>query len=552
MVSDMKYRLFYIAYCSLFIILVACSGKQQKQDALLMAVADSAAVTVEPTMEELTLPDTVYASVGEMKYVVEDVDSVPRPLQYYDDLYDRADRVMTFRRNQLRDASFSGHVEGTPKEIEVVWSYDTPYGHAETKFGQWGGGSGWTGQPLYVHWTEAEIDSLRKGSAPLTADFGPEEIMVGSLCGEAFFLNFETGKPSRQPLDLHNVVKGTMSMDPELMNLYVGQGVPKGEPLGCQAFSLMTHQRGTFFSDPKAWRGWQAFDSSPIVAGGYLFWPGENGSLFKFERQAGGVLRRVSTLRYRVNGAAPGIESSLCVYRNYGFFADNHGNIVGVNLNTMRPVWHVKNLDDSDGTITCRIEDASPATSSAASSASGGSPDGTPFLYTACEVDKQGSHGHCRFLKLKALTGEIVWESLIDCNRIDLGSKILDGGMYATPLLGQGDCEGILFANVCRNSSHSDRGQLTAISTADGRVLYTVGYGNFCWLSPVGFTNDNDEFFVFTADANGVVYVIRGKDGEVLCKKPMGANFESSPCVVGNSLVVGCRGTKIYKFRIKS
>ncbi|MBO4464257.1 MAG: dehydrogenase, partial [Prevotella sp.] len=487
-------------------MLVACSGQQKKTDATPAEAADSTAMEAAPTFEELTLPDTTYASVADMSYVVEDVDSVPRPLQYYDDLYDRTDRVMTFRRNLLRDASFEGHVEGTPKEIEVAWSYDTPYGHADTKFGQWGGGTGWTGQPLYAHWTEAEIDSLRKGGAPLTDDFGPEEIMVGSLCGEAFFLNFETGKPSRTPLDLHNVVKGTMSIDPELMNLYVGQGVPKGDPLGCQAFSLTTHQRGTFFSDPRAWRGWQAFDSSPIVAGGYLFWAGENGSLFKFERQAGGVLKRVSTLRYRVNGAAPGIESSICIYRNYGFFADNHGNIVGVNLNTMHPVWHVKNLDDSDGTIVCRVEEES---------ASDGSPVGTPYLYTACEVDKQGSHGKCRFLKLKALTGEIVWESLIDCNRIDLGEKILDGGMYATPLLGQGDCEGMLFANICRNSAHPDRGQFTAISTADGQVLYTVGYGNFCWSSPVGFTNENDEFFVFAADANGVVYVIRGKNGEV-------------------------------------
>jgi outer membrane protein assembly factor BamB len=221
------------------------------------------------------------------------------------------------------------------------------------------------------------------------------------------------------------------------------------------------------------------------------------------------------------------------VYRNYGFFGDNHGNIICVNLNTMRPVWHVKNLDDSDGTIVCREE------------------NGIPYLYTACEVDKQGTNGQCRFLKLQALTGEIIWEQLIACNRVDLGGKVLDGGMYATPLLGQGDCENMLFANVCRNKAHPDKGQLTALSTEDGSVVYTIGYGNFCWMSPVGFLNEHDEMFVFTADANGVVYLVRGRDGEILCKKSMGANFESSPCVVGNTLVVGCRGTRIYKFIIK-
>ena len=514
------------------VVLAACSGSRRDSRTV---EADSLTVdTVHvPTVEELTLADTAYASASALSFVVENADSLPALLTDYNDRYAREDRVMTFRKNLLRNADFGGRVGGTPTEIEVAWSYDTPYGRAETRFGQWGGGTGWTGQPLYVHWTAEEMDSIKAGGAPLTADFGAEEVMVGSLCGEAFFLNFLTGKPSREPLDLHNVVKGTMSLDPELMNLYVGQGVPKGEPLGCQAFDLRSHQRGSFFADPKAWRGWQAFDSSPIVTGGYLFWPGENGSLFKFRRQEGGQLQRVSTLRYRVNGAAPGIESSLCVYRNYGFFGDNHGNIICVNLNTMRPVWHVKNLDDSDGTIVCREE------------------DGLPYLYTACEVDKQGTHGQCRFLKLNALDGSIVWERLIACNRVDLGSKVLDGGMYSTPLLGRGDCEEMIFANICRNSADPARGQLTAISTVDGSIRYTVGYGNFCWSSPVALCNEKGEMFIFTADANGMVYLIRGTDGSIICKKNMGANFESSPCVVGNSIVVGCRGTKIYKFTIK-
>ena len=517
----------------LIVALAACGGP--KKEATPVSEDSLATVTPSPvpTLLEMTLPDTLYESAEKLVYVIENVDSESHDLKYYDDLYSRQDRVMTFRKNLLRNADFGGHVKGIPTEIEVAWSFDTPFGREETKFGQWGGGTGWTGQPLYVHWTDAEMDSLQQGGAPLTEDFGPEEVMVGSLCGEAFFLNFQTGRLSRQPLDLHNVVKGTMSLDPELKNLYVGQGVPKGEPLGCQAFNLLTHQRGTFFADPRAWRGWQAFDSSPIVAGGYLFWPGENGSLFKFERKSGGVLRLVSTLRYRVNGTAPGIESSLCVFRNYGFFGDNHGNIICVNLNNMHPVWHVRNLDDSDGTIVCREE------------------EGVPYIYTACEVDKQGTEGICRILKLRALDGITVWEQSIACNRVDLGTKVLDGGMYATPLLGTGDCKKMLFANICRNSANSSCGQLTAISTEDGSIQYTVDYGNFCWSSPVGLLNENNDLFLFTADANGVVYLIRGYDGEVLCKKSMGANFESSPCVVGNSIVVGCRGTKIYKFIIK-
>ena len=368
----------------------------------------------------------------------------------------------------------------------------------------------------------------------MTEDFGAEEVMIGSLCGQAFFLNFNTGRPSRQPLDLHNVVKGTMSLDPEYMNLYVGQGVSvNDQPLGCQAFDLLTHERTFFMNDAKAWRNWQAFDSSPVVVGGYLFWPGENGSLYKFERSAGGVLRLLSTMRYQVNGVTPGIESSLCVYRNYGFFGDNGGNIICVNLETLKPVWYYDNHDDIDATIVCREE------------------KGQPYVYTTCEVDKQGEEGICYIVKLNALNGERVWECQIPCKRITIGKKTLDGGMYATPLLGTGDCDGLLFANVCRNGASKSQGELTVINTTDGTIRYTVPYGNFCWSSPVSLLGPGNQMYLFTGDANGCVYLIRGLTGEVICKKLIGANFESSPIVIGNAVVVGCRGTKIYKFIIK-
>ncbi len=512
--------------------LLACSGGGQQKAA---AEADSTAVdeAPQPTLAELTLPDTLYASAQAVVYQVELDDSADATLQYYDDLYDRTDRVMTFRKNLRRDADFGGTVTGTPDTIDIAWTYRTPVDTAHTRFGQWGGGTGWTGQPLYARWTDAEMALFRQSPDLLTEHFGREEIMVGSLCGKAFFLNFETGQPSRRPLDLGNVVKGTMSLDPELMNLYVGQGVSKGQPLGCEAFDLTTQQRTFFFNDPHSWRKWQAFDSSPVVVGGYLFWPGENGSLYKYRRGSGGQLQRVAVMRYRVRGAAPGIESSLCVYRNYGFFSDNHGNIIAVNLNTMRPVWHYYNHDDSDGTIVCREE------------------QGVPYLYAACEVDKQGHQGLCHFVKLRALSGECVWEQTIACNRVDLGAKTLDGGMYSTPLLGRGDCSEIIFANICRNGASESKGELTAFSTRDGSILFTVPYGEFCWSSPVSLLNERGEMFIFTAAATGFVYVIRGKTGQVLCQREIGYNVESSPVVVGNSIVVGARGQNIYKFTLR-
>lgn len=496
--------------------------------------SDSDSVLImKPAPEDLFLPDTVYASVGALDWHTEISDTLPQTLHNVDDIYAKSGSVLTFRKNLLRNAAFGGKVKGTPTTVETVWSFDTKYDSQPTKYGTWGGGTGWTGQPLYVKWTEEDIALFRKDGTALTPYFGGEEIVVGSLCGDVYFIDFITGKPSRRPLASGNVIKGTMSLDPELKNLYVGHGVPHGEPFGCMVFDLFRHERTFFFArDAKALRGWNAFDSSPVVAGGYLFWAGENGSLYKFRREQG-KLSVAAVMRYRAAGAAPGIESSLCVYRNYGFFSDNRGNIICVNLNTMKPVWHCKNLDDSDGTVVCNTE------------------NGHPYIYTACEVDKQGDDGFCRFLKLDALNGNIVWERSIRCTRFVLPDKTLDGGMYATPLLGSGDCDGMIFANICRNKAGSKLGELTAISIADGQIIYTVPLDYFAWSSPVALHNERGEMFIFTGDASGRIYLVKAKTGEVIFKKHVANNFESSPVVVGNSVIVGSRGTSIYKFVVK-
>lgn len=512
------------------LLLTACTGRKTQGN----VAQDSVKVEKPVPLEEQFLPDTMYASANVVQYVVEQEDSLAHPLRDLDDRYQKANGIFVFRGNLLRNADYVGRVKGIPSQVEIAWEFETASDNTQTKFGVWGGGSGWTGQPLYVQWSEEQMADFRKQSPGLTADFGREEIMVGSLCGKGYFINYETGKASRQPLDLGNVVKGTMSLDPELMNLYVGQGVPRQPgPFGCQVFDLQKHERTFFFGpDPKAWRGWNAFDSNAIVAGGYLFWCGENGSVYKYERSQGS-LQRVAVMRYRVSGMAPGIESSLCVYRNYGYFSDNRGNVICINLNTMRPVWHYDNHDDSDGTMVCREE------------------NGTPYLYTACEVDKQGEAGVCHFIKLNGLNGECVWEQNIACHRVNLQNKTLDGGMYASPLMGSGDCKDMIFANICRNGAAKTVGELTAFSTKDGQILYTVPYGQFAWSSPIAFYNEKNELFIFAGDASGVVRIIRGKTGEVLCKLVVGYNFESSPIAIGNTAVVGARGNKIYKFVIK-
>jgi outer membrane protein assembly factor BamB len=347
-----------------------------------------------------------------------------------------------------------------------------------------------------------------------------------------YFIDFETGKPSRDAIDVGNPIKGSVSLDPTLNgNLYVGQGVPFKRPFGHMVVDL---HKGAISKlvpeDNKAKRRWGAFDSSPLRVDRFLFWPGENGTLYKYTCAEGDLIPH-STMRYTRNGTAPGMEASISVYRNYGYTADNHGNIVCTNLNTMQPVWCFDNGDDTDATIVVCEE------------------DGSPFVYIGNEVDRKPA-GPAYFRKLNALTGKLIWELSSPGRRADIGEKHFDGGYYASPLPGKGNCSELIFSNCVANLK-GQNGDFVAINRKTGEVAYRVKLALYAWSSPVGFLNENDEMFIFTGDTQGNVYLINGIDGKVLCQKKVGNNFESSPVVIGNQVVVGSRGNSIYKMTIK-
>lgn len=490
--------------------------------------------TMAVEQELAPFADTPQPSAERVKGEVSVVDTVnDGVLQTTQSLYDGEQGWFTFRGNTLRNADFGGSIKGTPSRVVVDWMFKTAFDTSRTSMGTWGGGTGWTGQPLYVHWTPGQMSDFRSTSPALTDNFGEEEIIVSSLCGKVYFLNFQNGKETRQNIDVTNPIKGTCSLDPSLNgNLYVGQGIPKVAPMGQIAIDLHNHKR-TFFSgaDRKALRAWGAFDSSPVAVGGYLFWPGENGTIYKYKIQKGNITLH-STLRYRCKGTAPGVENSLCAYNNYGWFGDNAGNIICIELNSLKPIWHYDNHDDIDGSIVCEVI------------------DGVPYIYSGCEVDRQGNTGYCHMVKLNGLTGELVWEQKIACKKLNIGSKHFDGGLYCTPLLGKGDCQGMMFANICQKNTSSNA-DFTAFDTQTGEILYQTPLNTFAWSSPVAFYNEEGKMFVFTGDSAGNAYLIEAKTGKILFKEHMVNNFESSPVVVGNHLVVGSRGQEIYRLSIE-
>ena len=122
--------------------------------------------------------------------------------------------------------------------------------------------------------------------------------------------------------------------------------------------------------------------------------------------------------------------------------------------------------------------------------------------------------------------------------------------MFGSPLLGAGDCDGLIFGNFCIHSPKT-KGYFIAFNKADGSIAYRTKLRQYAWSSPIPFFNDQEEMFIFTGDCNGNVYLIKGKTGEIVASKKIGGNFESSPIVVEDKVILGSRGTKIYKIALE-
>lgn len=524
------FSILFAALCLLSGVVLSCDHvKNIETDTQTMFANDN------NEAESLPLPDTVFQSIENLTYEITIFDSIiSGEIVNLEDAYANVPGIFTFRGNSFRSAPFCGHIDSLPTDIDIDWVFRTSYDTTRTSFGIWGGGNGWTGQPLYVEWPDSLMKKFRRESDSLTANFDNKELIISSLCGKVYFINYETGKVSRKTIDVKNPIKGTGMLDPQLNgNLYIGQGIPRTYPIGALVINLFKHSISDFFSkDPNAWRSWGAYDASPLIVGDFLIRVGENGTVYKYHRENGNI-KLHSTLRYRKNNSsAGGMESSMAVYKNYGYTTDNHGNILCINLNNLNPVWYYDNHDDSDASPILEME------------------DGVPYLYSGCEVDRQGNEGMSYLVKLNALTGGRVWEQQIQCNKMALNGKHFDGGMYSTMLLGMGNCDELIFTNICTNIPPA-AGKFYAINKETGEIVYSKSLKHYAWSSPVAIMNDKDEMFVLVCDCIGNVYVIDGKTGDFLVVKQIGINFEASPIMIDNHVVIGSRGTDIFKLSIR-
>lgn len=450
--------------------------------------------------------------------------------------YSNLEGILTFRGNNYRDSAACGYIGDKSCKLEKVWSYTT-------ESSSWGGGAGWTGQPLIVKWPKNLLNVMN-----IYEEFKRKEncveVIQASLDGKIYFLDIYSGKRTRNPIRVGNPIKGTPSIDPRgYPLLYVGDGIPEKSDIGFNIFSLIDgrklyHQSGI---DKDAFRLWGAFDSSALFNEGKLIVGGENGLIYimdlnvdyKQDEKTININPKVTKYRYKIgeDSSRLGIENSLCAYKNLIYFSDNSGVIQCLDLSTLTPKWVYEAGDDTDASLTISEE------------------NGVPYVYTGNEVDLQGEKGISTIRKINGYTGKVVWENKYECFSV-IGDHAVNGGVLATNTIGKGSIKDCVIFSIARYKSFNG-GIVVALNKETGKDVWSKGFKNYMWSSPVDIYDKNGKAYLIQCDSGGEINFINAENGTILSNINLGANIESSPAVFNDIVIVASRNGTINAIKIK-
>jgi outer membrane protein assembly factor BamB len=461
----------------------------------------------------------------------------PAQSQPFPEPYSLIEGVLTFRGSSQRSAPAYGTVDMKRYKPTIAWE-------KKTRTSSWGGGAGWTGQPVIIRWKPEVVKTMNV--KPQFRD-KPQftEVIYGSLDGYVYFLDLETGEETRNPIRVGNPIKGSVSVDSRgYPLLYVGEGVPENGTIGFHLYSLTNEKELLFVKgiDSFSYRKWGAFDGSALFNRNddTLLVGGENGILyqvklntdFKPELKSISIRPIVYKYRYAIKGNGyQGIENSVSVYDDLVFFADNGGSIQAMNLKSHVPQWSLPATDDTDATIVIEEE------------------TGNPYLYTGTEVDKQGTKGKALIRKINGRSGEVVWQMTYPCFSL-LGDHPVNGGLLATPVLGKKEIGKLVIFTIARYGTFSG-GLMVALDKATGKEIWKLPMKSYSWSSPVDVYDQKGRGYLIQADSVGNIFVINALDGKVQGSLSIGSNIEASPAIYNNYVVVASRNGRIYGFKLE-
>ena len=474
----------------------------------------------------------------------------------YPDEYTQVEGITTFRGNNFRNSGSYGTATITEKKLDIdnAWTVPTASLKKSSGSGAWTG-NGWVGQPLIVKWNDQtkQIMNLydnKKGKSGLV------EVIYAAMDGNVYFLDLEDGSKTRDKLNIGLPFKGAGSIDPRgYPLLYLGSGDDLSTGDGAtraMIYSLIDFKQLYVFGkrpDSFSLRGFHAYDSSPLIdaATDTLIYPGENGILYtmklnvSYDKTAGTInVNPNELIKWRYTNSRSnkdtywlGMEDSCVMWKNYMYIADNGGNLMCIDINTMNLVWVQDTKDDTNGSPVFEL-----------------SKDGERgYIYIAPSLHwtkDKNNRGEISIYKIDAVTGEVVWDAPYNVYTYEGVS----GGVQATAVLGQNSINDLIIIPIARTPTMS-AGCLVALDKETGKEVWNYSMNNYAWSSPVAVYDEVGNAYIIQCDSAGNMVLLDGKTGTELDKVNLGSNIEATPAVYGNTVVVGTRGQKIYGITIK-
>ena len=558
-----------VIFVALIAVLVMVVMRGIAANKALEETAESPAVTVqptptptpEPTPTPVGLPDFKPHSVDgtEPERLIsstaimvdgEVVDEYESDYEINFDLperYTELEGIVTFRGDNFRSGAAYGTASVSSKTLTKVWSKSTS-GLSDT-YGTYWSGSGWAGQPLIVKWPEATRKNISAMYDWAREKEGLVEVIYATLDGHVYFYELTSGEYTRDPLNLGFNYKGAGALDPRgYPILYVGSGVDSVNGRSrVKVVNLIDNSVMFEFGHNETFanRGWHMFDSSPLVSAetDQLIYPGENGILYiihlntKYNEQTGELsVDPDNIVKWKYNGVRSGsrywlgVESSAAIINNYIFLADNGGNLMCLDLNTLKLVWVQDVLDDTNCSPVVDVE------------------DGHPYIYISTSFHygwRSYSTAEIPIFKIDAETGEIVWRTDYTCYTV----QDLSGGVQGTIAVGKNKLSDMIFVPVARTPGASS-GTLAALKKDTGEVIWEKETSMYSWSSPVDFYDADGNGYLLYCNSGFNMFLIDGKTGEQLDYMNLGGNIEASPAMYGNYAVVGTRAMRTYCIQV--
>lgn len=422
--------------------------------------------------------------------------------------------VLTFRGNPTRSFYGTGPIPSAPK---ILWSYPQSGGMCGKSTDGSGTstwcGTGWTGNP-----------NVYESNGKTIVSFGAYDYAV-------HWLDAETGKDIISPFKTGDIIKGTVTTDPDGYPLtYSGSrdnflhiiATDRG-PAPVELWKLSAYD-----GVQQVWN--DDWDGSALIIDDYMFEGGENSNFYivKLNRHydAAGKVQIDPQVVFRSPGWDQelwslisdhqfSIENSVAISGNTLYFANSAGLVQGWDISGIKQnqpatrVFRFWTGDDTDATITI---------------------DKQGMLYVGSEWERHNDRskqvGQMMKLDPSKPDNPLVW-SLKD----QVGGK---AGVWATPALGDGV---VYFA--------TNGGRVIAADMATGAVVWEKSLGSQTWQSPVVVDKT-----LIEGDCQGNLnaYDVSNPrvDPPLKWTLKLSGCIEATPAVYKGRIYVAARGGQLY------